>query len=71
MSWHGGTRVMRAIIEASQENVPDDDARKRIYSRVMPALEAQDWNEHPDLFGTDPVYDTAVRERHGNRWYMD
>ena len=49
-------------------SLPDENVRRELYRDVMPALENQDWNDHPDLFGLDPIYDHVVRERHGDRF---
>ncbi|HZV05557.1 MAG TPA: hypothetical protein VE999_10785 [Gemmataceae bacterium] len=58
---------MEAVVKSALKHIPDENARRGLYRDVMPALENQDWNDHPDLFGLDPIYDQVVRERHGDR----
>lgn len=71
MSWHSGSDIMEAIVKSALKNIPDENVRRELYRDVMPALENQDWNDHPDLFGMDPIFDKVVRERHGDRWSDD
>lgn len=68
MSWHSGSDIMEAVVKSALKNIPDETVRRELYRDVMPALENQDWNDHPRLFGLDRVYDQVVRERHGDRW---
>jgi len=71
MGWHSGSLVMEAVVKSALKHVTDENVRRDIYRDVMPALEDQDWNDHPDVFGLDRVYDEVVRERHGDRWSDD
>lgn len=51
MSFHSGSRVMRAVVTATLKNVPDEEARRDIYRETIRALNDVDWQDHPDLFG--------------------
>ena len=39
---------MEAVVKSALKHVPDENARHGLYRDVMPALENQDWNDHPD-----------------------
>ena len=59
MGWTEGSDIMSEVIEALLQHVPDDEARNRIYTRLIPHFERHDWDTQDECRGLDPAFDKA------------
>lgn len=66
MSWKSGTDLMLRVIEAAQENFPDDEARVTFYVKVIDAFEEHDWDGSRACLGKDPAFDRACLREYMN-----
>lgn len=60
MGWSYGSVLMNAIIKAVRPEVPNEAARKRIYSKIVKVLEGEDWDTQDESMGIDPVADRVL-----------
>ena len=60
MGWSTGSDIMAEVIESLLRNVADDEARNRIYTRLIPAFEKHDWDTQDECRGLDPAFDKAL-----------
>jgi hypothetical protein len=63
MGWSGGSVLMSKVIRAVQAEVPDDDARRRIYKPLIRAFEDDDCDTLYECKGKDPAFDKALGRR--------
>lgn len=61
MGWSGGSVVFKGVIEAVKADVPDEEARVRIYTKAITAFDDADWDSQGECIGLDPAYDRALR----------
>jgi hypothetical protein len=54
---------MSKVIRAVQAEVPDDDARRRIYKPLIRAFEDDDCDTLYECKGKDPAFDKALGRR--------
>lgn len=62
MGWAGGSELMNKCIAVIQKEVPDAEARQRIYSVMIQAFDREDWDTHDESMGTDPAFDAAMND---------
>jgi hypothetical protein len=62
MGWASGSELMTRSIEAVLESVPDAEARRTIYLRLIAAYQDGDCDTLADCLGIDPAYDQAYYE---------
>lgn len=59
MGWSSGSELAQQLIEAIQGEVEDKASRRRIYKRMITALESFDWDTQEEALGIDPEFDKA------------
>lgn len=63
MGWGSGAEVMSDIIVGLQQECADDQKlRERLYRRIIPALQAHDWDTEMECVGEDAAFDAALRK---------
>jgi len=64
MGWSKGTDIVTGLIEVLVVEVPNEEARVRIYKKVIDVCEDADWDTQGECRGLDPAYDRALHELH-------
>jgi hypothetical protein len=62
VGWNSGGEIFYNVIEILQKEMTDDAVRQRIYERLIPAFQNQDWDTEMECVGTDPAYDAALKK---------
>jgi hypothetical protein len=70
MGWSSGSEIMGEIIHALDKTKIPDGTRFKLYKRLIPALQNQDWDTEDECMGEDPQYDKALRSLHPE-WFRD
>jgi hypothetical protein len=65
MGWGSGSDLFDRLIKTAKKNVPDKEARARIYTDMIEAFEDADWDTQDECEGQDPVFDAVLTKRHG------
>ena len=60
MGWSSGVDIAIDMIDVIQKNVPDIDARKKIYKKLIETLEDKDCDNICEALEMDPVFDKVV-----------
>jgi hypothetical protein len=68
MGWASGSSLFSEVIASIQPEIPDDEKRKTIYTKLIAAFEDSDWDTQNECLGEDPAYDAALKELHPD-WY--
>jgi hypothetical protein len=68
MGWASGSGLMSQVIVAIKNNVPNANARRAIYTKLIDVFEGEDWDTQQECEGEDPVFDEALKKAHPD-WY--
>lgn len=71
MGWHGGSSIILSMANGLLLAKTPPDGRRTAYRATIPGLDRQDYNDHPDVVGVDPILDEVIYEMHGDRWGME
>ena len=64
MGWASGSGLMSEVIASIQENVEDHSIRVVIYTDLINAFEAEDWDTQDECMGEDDAFDEAMGDLH-------
>lgn len=64
MGWASGSGLMSEVIASIQENVDDHSVRVAIYTDLINAFEAEDWDTQDECMGEDDAFDEAMNDLH-------
>jgi hypothetical protein len=64
MGWASGSRLFGQVITAISSEISDDETRRAIYAKIIPAFEDADWDTQDECLGKDTAYDAAINELH-------
>lgn len=70
MSWGSGYLLMRDVIKGLQQKGVPDQIRLDVYSVMVPAMQARDWDTEVDAMGDDPIYDRYIMTEFAE-WFGD
>lgn len=62
MGWNTGSLIFSNIIEALNNADVNEEARKQIYTELIPFFEDEDCDTLEECLGEDKAYDKAYRE---------
>ncbi len=71
MGWHGGSSIAASFARKLRREEPDDTKRRSAYRTLLVSLSKQDWNDHPDVIGIDPILDEVIYETETDRFGLD
>ena len=60
MGWSSGTDIAVAVAKALVRELPDPEARRRVYEPLVTALNEGDWDTQDEAMGIDPVLDKLL-----------
>jgi hypothetical protein len=70
MGWGSGSEIFNEIVSVVMKEVPEPDARQRIYEKLIPTFEMFDWDTQIECIGNDNVYKAALKKLHPD-WFED
>jgi hypothetical protein len=71
MGWGSGSRLFSSIIDAVKPAVADAAMREALYTKLIEAFEAEDWDTQDECLGEDPAYDRAIKSLHPDYYESD
>lgn len=62
MGWSSATEPLVLVARQLLKELPDPEARKRVYAPLVTWLSAADWDTQDEALGVDPALDELLEE---------